>query len=82
MPLPLETRLAMIGLSHDEMTSDLRTVVSDWATRCEALTAYAKAHLDPYETPLSARVSPFGSVRPESGRGFTLEQDTRAGEAK
>lgn len=72
MPLSLDTRLALLGLPQDEVTPDLAAIVADWSRRAEALTAHAKAALDPFETPLLARVSPFGVVRPEAGAGFSL----------
>lgn len=77
MTISPETRLAMLGLTEAELTPDLRAVVADWAARCDALTACAKARLDPYETPLTARVSPFGPLRPEGAAGFRLATGTR-----
>ena len=80
MSLPDETRLAMLGLSEADLTPGLCQVVTDWSERCERLTRYAKDHLDPYDTPFTARVSPFGPVRAEATEGFTLRKSSLIGQ--
>ncbi|WP_406871172.1 hypothetical protein ABEB22_16505 (plasmid) [Thioclava sp. 'Guangxiensis'] len=66
----------MLGLSKADLTPDLCQVVTDWSARCERLTRYANDQLDPYNTPFTARVSPFGPVRSEGTNGFTLAKDS------
>lgn len=78
MSLPSETRLAMLGLPDEALTPELRAVVADWSARCDRLSARAAA-FDPYDTPLTARVSPFGPVREEARAGFGLRRDTDGG---
>lgn len=75
MTLAPETRLALLSLPPEQITPELRAVVADWAARCDALAAHAKAALDPFTLPIPATLATLSQQPPT----FSLGTDTQGG---
>ncbi|MFE3837983.1 hypothetical protein [Pseudogemmobacter sonorensis] len=80
--LTLEQRLALLGLPPGAATPDLMALLSDWAARCERISAHAKAGLDPFTLAIPAVLSPIGAVNETPWPDFSLARDCEAGGAK
>lgn len=56
MPLSLDARMQMIGLSSDDHAEAARPTVKAWAVRAENLAAFINKTLSPETSPITAFV--------------------------
>lgn len=72
MPLSLETRIAMLGVPEARLPAGVVDVVTDWAARCDRITAHGKAAIDPFTLAIPAVLSPIGAPNAVAWQDFML----------